>query len=279
MAKKQLNICKIILERIQECKTLNVVKERLCPEETTDEMYEWMNQLLERMMYYMTETEVLEYQVLPNQEGTLVQKLVTTGDFYHSTWLKTDETKTEELKEILKVFSDEKPECNLYKVLLDAKIHLKTNSLMSIRDVRLNMVIEQLLKEHNMSDMKPDYQDACTRLLTYIQEEPEVAKRNFPNFCSEEDQMRLLSTKAAARMCRNEKVMQCFMKELNVATPEEAIKQLKQLQKLVNEEGKTESMALGEGWRRTRSGQAYYVDPSCDVCLDGSLEFDSEEER
>lgn len=261
----KVNVCKMILETVQSCVTLEKVKNTLCLKETPNQMYNWINQMLERTSYYLTEQEVLEYRVFPNQEGILTGRYIKGDFFYGGTILKLDEVKNEELKEILRVFADEKPDCNLYSELLDRRIQLKNSSLMVVTDdtvaIKLNTVIQQLLSEHNISDVKPEYQDACTRLLAYIQEEPESARRNFPGFCTEEAQMRLLSPKAAVRIQRQAKQMQQLFVTLGVESPEEVLELLRNTQQMADREA------------------GVLMDEFGDVSLDEEWEFGSEQER
>lgn len=225
-------ICTKLLEWVQKQEVLENVRQKLGLETANKQLYDWMNRMLKKTMCYRTESDVFTYRVFPNQQGKLVKRQEGGGFWDDYTVLKQDKTKTEELKEILAVFEDLNAANNLYRELLDKNIHLESCSLQIVTDDvvagKLNHVVQQLLSEHNISDVKEEYQDACTRLLAFLQEEPESAKRNFPSFCTEEAQMRLLAPKAAVRIQRQAKQMQQLFSQLGVASPEEVMELIEQ---------------------------------------------------
>ena len=59
--------------------------------------------------------------------------------------------------------------------------------------MEINNVVTQLLARQNLSDAEMEYQEACSMLLTWIQEHPAEAGEYFPAFSKEEDQMKLLT--------------------------------------------------------------------------------------
>lgn len=223
------NISKKILERVEKCENYNGIKQSLFAGEPEDAVYRWLNEMLEQTCEHMMESDVAACRVFLNQEGNLVQQCESIWDsgFSGTSWLKRDETTKEELKEILRVFADEKRECNLYRELLDRRIQLKGINLSFLTDeavaAKLNTVVQQLLSNHNISDVKAEYQDACTRLLAFIQEYPKEARSYFPSFCTEEEQMRLLSPKAAVRMQQQAKQMQHLLTKTGAASMEELL--------------------------------------------------------
>ena len=56
--------------------------------------------------------------------------------------------------------------------------------------MEINNVVTQLLARQNLSDAEMEYQEACSMLLTWIQEHPAEAREYFPAFSKEEDQMK-----------------------------------------------------------------------------------------
>ena len=260
-------ISKKLLEWVQNLGTLESVQKKISQEPDKKKTYDWMNRMLGKTIYYRTEADVFEYRVFPNQQGNLVKRQEGGGFWSEYTVLKQDGTKTEELKEILAVFEDLNAANNLYRELLDKNIRLETCSLQNVTDDvvagKLNNVVQQLLAEHNISDVKEEYQDACTRLLAFIQEEPEAAKRNFPSFCTEEAQMRLLAPKAAVRIQRQAKQMQQLFSKLGVASPEEVLDLLEQAKQLAS------------GYQENVEDYAWDGETSLDI----DWTFSSEEEK
>lgn len=238
------NICREILLKIQSYESRVKIKESLFAEETEDTFYDWLNGVLERAFYYLPESEVFDYKVFLNQEGQFVARgidILKNGWHVSRHCLSIDEIEKSELKELLYVFADKDPECNLYHELLDKKIYLEKSILQRMHDetvaMKLNTVVQSLLSGHNMSEAEEHYQDACTKLLAFIQENEELAKKYFPSFCSEEDRMRLLTTKAAAKMSKQVKKIDTLLKESGCSTIEEVQGKMQQIDKFFKENG------------------------------------------
>jgi hypothetical protein len=103
------------------------LKSWLFEDKTEEELYRWLNLVLDRSYDYLTENEVLEYRVLPNQEGKFLTRFVEQHNdgLWETVRVKLDVTKTEELKEILHAFSDKCDEYNIYRETVDRRILLK----------------------------------------------------------------------------------------------------------------------------------------------------------
>lgn len=66
----------------------------------------------------------------------------------------------------------------------------------------VNTALQQFLAKTSLPEAPLELQEACTRLLGWIQEHPNRAQRCFPAFCREETQMKLLTPKAAVSLRR-----------------------------------------------------------------------------
>lgn len=86
---------------------------------------------------------------------------------------------------------------------------------------RINNVVLKLLMECNLSQAELIYQEACTRLLGWIEEHPDKAQEYFPAFYNEEDRMKLLTPKAAASMQKKAKGYARLMDILGAEDPED----------------------------------------------------------
>ena len=89
----------------------------------------------------------------------------------------------------------------------------------------INEAVQKLLSEKSLSLAEPQYQDACSRLLGWIGEHENEVKELFPSYCTEEDRMKLLTTRAAVQMNRKVKEFQTLLKDTGV----ESLEQLKKL--------------------------------------------------
>jgi len=253
------NLCDTMLMKLGACLTLDRIQSTYFSEDR-DGMYAWLNAVFRKAIHYLSADTALNHAVFPNQEGLLIN-----GSWFDdNASLKLDRTETEELKAVLAVFADENRENNLYRVLLDRNIELKAVSLAAVTDetvaTKLNNVLQRMLQQQNISDVKVEYLDACTRVLAFIQEYPEKAERYFPSFCSPEDQMRLLAPGAAVRMTRQAKQLEKLLEEAGVTSMEEVLTLLRQ-----------------SGTRREEQEDGFY-DWYGEVLWDGEWEFDSRAE-
>lgn len=224
------NLCDAILSKLETYHTLDGIQSTYFPEDRNG-LYAWLNAVLGKAIHYLSEETALNHVVFPNQEGVLVKG---RAEYWieENDSLKRDRTETEELKEVLAVFADENRENNLYRVLLDRNVELKAVSLAAETDetvaTKLNNVLQRMLQQKNISDVKVEYQDACTRVLAFIQEYPKKAEQYFPSFCSPEDQMRLLAPGAAVRMTRQAKQLEKLLEEAGASSMEEVLALLRQ---------------------------------------------------
>lgn len=199
--------------------------EQLCKEQfpqwTREQVCEWMNQIYKKALLYIGESDVRYIQAFPNQKGKFLEP-----------WkLKRDETPGDELKEISREFWDMDPECDVYQSALDRLIHLDLGyGLLALREedvaMRIHRVVQQILSVKNLSDALPNHQEACTRLLGWIQENLQKAEKYFPGFTREEEQMKLLTPKVAVRIQKKARDCQLILEELGAGTMEEAMEKL-----------------------------------------------------
>ena len=85
------------------------------------------------------------------------------------------------------------------------------------------------MSRQNLAEADAERQEACTRLLGWIQEHAELAEKYFPGFCKEEDQMKLLTPKVAVHMQRKAKALRQVMEKLGADSEEELFERLQTL--------------------------------------------------
>ena len=196
-----------IIEKIEALQTLEQLK--------IDSPYDWLNTLYKECMTYLHEADVNYKKIFPDQEGNLRQLRS----------LYRDGISDEELKEIALCFQGKDPSCNIYCELLDRSVVLESWSVSEKRDMdiamRINNAVQKLLMECSLSQAELIYQEACTRLLGWIEEHPAPAREYFPAFSKEEDQMKLLTPRAAASMHRKAKGFGKLAEMLGTDNPEE----------------------------------------------------------
>lgn len=188
---------------------------------TKEQVYDWLNGIYKKALLYMGESDVKYIQAFPNQKGEFLAPL----------HLKRDETPGEELKEIAREFRDMDAECDVYQSALDRLVCLDPGyGLSTLKEeavaMRIHRVVQQILSVKNLSDASPGHQEACTRLLGWIQENLGQAERYFPGFTREEEQMKLLTPKAAVRIQKKARDCQMILEELGAGTMEEAMEKL-----------------------------------------------------
>ena len=193
---------------------------------TRDQVYKWLNGVYEKGIYYVGEANIRYISAFPNQ----------LGDFLAPWELRRDETPGEELKEIAWEFADVNPECKVYQSTLDRGICLEQGyGLSPLKEetvaIGIHRAVQQILSGKNLSDAAANHQEACTRLLGWIQEHVRQAEDYFPGFTKEEEQMKLLTPKAAVRIQKKARDCQMILEELEAGTIEEAMKKLTEYKK------------------------------------------------
>ena len=101
---------------------------------------------------------------------------------------------------------------------------------------KIHMEVQRLLSNGNLPDAELVYQEACTKLLGWIQEHIKEAQKYFPNFWKEEDQMRLLTPKAAVKIQKKAKALEEVLNVLgaeNLEAAKEKIAKWKEDKKLL----------------------------------------------
>lgn len=204
------------------------------PENET--LYWWLNCCYDRLNHYFHNNEFWYRKVLLNQKGQLKCPAE----------LKEDQVREKELKGIAACFQVLDQDCDVYAGLLDEYVSLNGWNLPVMRDgdvtARINRVLQKLLSEINLSQADIKCQEACTQLLGWIQEHPDLAKDAFPNFYKEEDQMKLLTPGAAVSLHRKAKSLDYLYTELGAADPVQLVELVKRAQSM--ESGKH----TGELW-------------------------------
>ncbi len=186
------------------------------------EACQFLNQVLKRADRYLEESERIQKKVFPNQEG----------DFCCAGLLCEDRTQEEELKRLACEFCGLEAGCNFFCSSLDRRVEpgLRLRTLYDSEvAMKLNYVVHRLLAGQSLSQAAVEYQEACTRLLGWIQENRKKAQQYFPEFSEEEEQMKLLTPKAAVRLQRRANDYDSLMKGLGTDNPEEVLELVRQL--------------------------------------------------
>ncbi len=248
-----------ILYKISNEKCMEQLCRELLPGWAREQVYEWLNGVYEKGMFYVGEANIRQICAFPNQ----------MGEFLAPWELRRDETPGEELKEIAWEFADVHPECGVYRFALDRRICLEQGyglSLLKEETVAfgIHRAVQQLLSGKNLSDAPAGHQEACTRLLGWIQEHIRQAEVYFPGFTREEEQMKLLTPKAAVRIQKKARDCQMILQELEAGTIEEAMRKLTEYKK---EKERAESEAEEED--REDQRETLWDDMDWDEELDG----------
>ena len=217
-----ISVLNELLEKIQSQKNLENLQNFL-EMQTKEEMYEWLNDIIAYSLEYMKTLDVIFRSIFPNQKG----------NFLSTSRLIKDNVQ-EELKQIINEFAD-KPDCDIYEVLLDKHIISEKLGISKYEDKDvasiLDRTIQGLLATQPLAEASLRHQEACTRLLGWIQEHTDLAMIYFPSFCKEEDQMKLLTPKAAVNMQKKANALNALMKQLGVDSEEELLKRAFELEK------------------------------------------------
>lgn len=154
----------------------------------------WLESFYGKAAQYLRVSELFYSPILPNQYG----RFCAPAD------LKQDKIGDETLKSISSCFQQERAECDLHARLLDQSLQLPGWNLSTLgldaAASGVNTALQQFLARTSLPDAPLELQEACTRLLGWIQEHPAQAERCFPAFCREEDQMKLLTPRAAVSL-------------------------------------------------------------------------------
>ena len=217
-----ISILEEMLQKIESQKTLENLQKFLKIGKK-EEIYSWLNSVIACTKEYLW--DITFKSIFPNQKGTL-------RALYY---LKKDEVQ-EELKTIIYQFDNE-VDHDIYTVLLDTSIISDNLNLTPYTDKevagKIDSMVQRLLVRQNLASAPLKYQEACTKLLGWIQEHLELAKNYFPSFCSEENQMKLLTPKAAVHIQKKANAFQKLMDDAGVKSPEELLGKVEQLEEEV----------------------------------------------
>ena len=252
-----------IMDKIETFSRLEQLAEEFleCPDRKS--FYRLLNIFYRKCAIYLKEGELHYKNIFPDQEGRMT----------NLSSLSKDAVQEEELKEIASCFQGKDPGCNLYRELLDRSVipegwNVKIKNDREIA-MRISNVVQTLLMECSLSHAELIYQEACTRLLGWIEEHAEPAQEYFPAFYREEDQMKLLTPRAAASIHKKAKGYAKLMNALGTQDPDELEKLLLQAQQLGNVEQECDGAQF----------DAEFYDESADMWLDEYLLSLDREER
>lgn len=181
------SILDAFLEFVRYRKTIQSLSERI----TDVDAVLWLDRLYKKVSRYCNSTDYHFSHVIPNQYG----------DFCMPAELKMDQINDERLKQIAVSLKAENERCNVKRLLVEQRLKLSgwTIPTMTLDEVTgyINSALQQVLTRTSLSNASEEIQDACTQLLSWIRSNPQKAEQNFPAFCREEDQMKLLTPRAA----------------------------------------------------------------------------------
>lgn len=245
-----------LLRLIQSKAELEPLAEALCGRNGSMDPIRWLNLLYAKAARYLRVSDLYYDSIMLNQHGK----------FRAPSHLKLDEVGDEELKAITACFRGERESCGLYELLADRRLELKDWKIPSMQleaaAGELNAALVQFFARSNLPQAPLELQEACTRLLSWLREHPEQAENYFPNFCREEDQMKLLTPSAAVSLRKKADRLSSLLSLAGTDDPEE-------LERIVRE-GKTSKQAP--------NGQDGF-DPDSGMWLDGGWDDLGDEER
>lgn len=253
------SVLESIMDRIQEFTRVSdfYLKHNLEEEEGV----ECLNLCYQEVVRYFNLHELKYKRLIPVQNGT----------FGYAYQLYLDGVQSE-LKEITEAFSDEDENCKLSDYLVDSKFKLEQWSMMTKEDQNvagmINNVIQRILAQQSLSEVKLGYQEACTRLLGWIEDNGELAEKYFPSFWREEDRMKLLTPKAAARINKKAKILNRLMEKIGSEDCEEC-ESVEMLMHLLEIGKQVQDGQLPDG-EDMHDDSAYY-DPELDVFFGDDL--------
>lgn len=187
-------VLNLLLEKLQKAGSLDAWNKILTARSPEMDMTAWLESFYGKTAQYLRVAELFYSPILPNQYG----RFCAPAD------LRLDKIEDEELKAISVCFQGERADCDLPRRLLGRNLQLPGWNLPPLGLMAaasdINAALQQFLTRTSLPEAPLELQEACTRLLGWIQEHPAQAERCFPAFCREEDQMKLLTPKAAVSL-------------------------------------------------------------------------------
>ncbi len=197
---------------ISRCATLDALRGGLGLGEGA--VLEWLNVFYRAAVDYLPLYKLKERELVLNQAGIFCRAMNLQEDQVDG-----------ELRALAGVLYRKKHETELEQELVDRRVCLPRWEMYVMRDKNaaniINEAVQKLLSEKSLSLAEPQYQDACSRLLGWIGEHENEVKELFPSYCTEEDRMKLLTTRAAVQMNRKVKEFQTLLKDTGVESLEE----------------------------------------------------------
>lgn len=178
-----------IFERLEKAGCIDLLKAEMDAD--------WMSGLFNAALKYYEVYSLSGRKIFPNQKGEFCRLL----DLYE------DKIEAQEMKKIACCFSQREKDCDILEELLYGQIKLDDGwnlRNMGNKEVtsRISRAISRLLSEGNLNDAPEELQDACALLLTWLQEHPDKAKEYFPEYSTEEEQAKLVTSKAVVNLQR-----------------------------------------------------------------------------
>lgn len=187
-------VLNLLLNELETAGNLAAWEKLLAARSSGTNTIQWLEAFYAKAAQYLRVPDLFHRSILPNQYG----RFCAPAD------LKTDKIGDEELKSVSVSFKGERAECGLPERLMDRRLQLPDWNLsvlgLEAAASGVNAALQQFLARTSLPEAPLELQEACTRLLGWIQEHPAQAERCFPAFCREEDQMKLLTPRAAVSL-------------------------------------------------------------------------------
>lgn len=209
--------------------------------------------------------EIKMLNIVPNQEGL----------FCRWDQLYQDDNIDDGLKKIAKLLSKSEKNSvpNYYQILMTPKIKLDQSIMSKYNDSevanRIRTAIDKMFNNGGFQNTDDDMREACTYLLTWIDEHIEKANEYFPAFVSEEGRSRLLTPQAVVRLTRKNQQIDKMLTKIGVSNIEE-------LEEKINSWQQSQSinhMPNLENWKWNMNGdRGFFIDDRSNYSSDEEFE-------
>ncbi|MDD6825003.1 MAG: hypothetical protein PUE12_02635 [Oscillospiraceae bacterium] len=212
-----------LCEFIEKCgSTDKFISQNPCID-SREKFTEYFNLLVSKLNQYSLQS-VGTHRIFPDMNG----------DFHHLSGLHANKISFPEFIDIVESFADMSTERTRYDIrrhLLDRNIASDSLSIPACDNRKIsadiNLILQTILSSHSLSAESELHQNACMTLLAWIDNHPDTAKEYFPAFSSDEDKMKLLTPRAAARIKQRADQFESIISEYGIRDTEELISYIK----------------------------------------------------
>ncbi|MCR5431550.1 MAG: hypothetical protein K6E95_03230 [Lachnospiraceae bacterium] len=207
-------ICNLVCERIENAGDVQGLTE-LLESSGEDETYGKLVGFMSAAFQNGFKIKEVNSRLFPDLTGTL-RNVFNSWDknFYY------DAVEHTELYSIAQPFAGIYGECELRGRTIDRKIPFEYTGLPKQTDTKvcenINNALIRVFSQGPLSEATQEQQEACTKLLSLLRNDPEFTKEYFPNYISEEDQMKLLTPQSAVIMQRKADQVDALLSKHNI---------------------------------------------------------------